>query len=401
MTQEAFGMYTYIFAVISTFSLVLNFGFYVPQSKLFQDYSQPGDRGEILFTINSLLFFLLTLVLLFTYFTQFDFIVVAFLFSKPIDYSSYRNSIFIAIIFTVFSYMLLNYFLTSQRIKLVQTYNLVRLFGVNLTVLLLLYWLGGDSVGVRLKSTYYLEFLLLLFFGYFFIRQMHLTFRRELVGKILLLSFPVMFSAVLGLALNFGDKFFLEKYVGFDDMAIYNLSYSFAAIVPMMFASFQNVWLPYFFKEKDVKENKRKTKSFVLKITSFFLFLSFAIFFCFWILVELRIIAPNYKPVLGILPVMLFTQIIVAVTVLYSNYIIFFEKTYYAIIIGIPLAAISVFINIFLISRFGLYGAAFSALIINFSYFIAYYLLFKYLYSKYINKTHNISSSVMENHFKE
>ena len=34
MTQEAFGLYTYLLAIISSFSLVMNFGLYVAQSKL-------------------------------------------------------------------------------------------------------------------------------------------------------------------------------------------------------------------------------------------------------------------------------------------------------------------------------------------------------------------------------
>lgn len=401
MTQAEFGLYTYIFAVISTFSMVLNFGFYVPQSKLYQDYDDPVKKGELLFTINSLLLVLLSIVIVITYLTGFDYLVVKFLFSNPVDYGNYRTSVFTAIVFSVLSYMLTNYFLTSQKIKYVQFYNASRLFIVNISVLLILYWMQGDKVGIRLRSTYYLEFLLMLIFGYFFVKQMVFNFRKDLVRKILFLSFPVMFSAVLGLVLNFGDKFFLEKYVGFGDLAIYNLAYNFAAIIPLMFVSFQNVWLPYFFREKDVKENKRKTKSFVIKISAFFLLSSLMIIGVFWLFLEFSIISSEYSRVLMILPVMLVTQIFVAVTVLYSNYIIFFEKTYFAIVIGVPLAVISVFVNIFLISRFGLFGAAFSALLINLSYLLSYYAAFKYLYKKHTDKFPENDISRTSGQFKE
>src|ERR1700761_78023 len=59
MTQNEYGLYNYLISVILTFSLVLNFGLYIPVSKFYHDHSDTADRGSLLFTVLTLLVFLL------------------------------------------------------------------------------------------------------------------------------------------------------------------------------------------------------------------------------------------------------------------------------------------------------------------------------------------------------
>jgi len=382
MTQDAYGLYTYLLAIISVFALVMNFGLYIAQSKLYQDFQDEEERGSLLFTINVMLASFLSVCLLITYFTGLDYHLVAFLFKNKIDYSSYRNSIFLAITVSVYSFMLFNYFLTSQSIKHVQLYNFLRLIFINGIVIALLYFYKADSVMIRLKYTYLLELSFLFLFGPFYIKAMKGRFNKKLARKSLKLALPVMLSAVLGLVLNFSDKFFLEKYGNFKDLAVYNLGFALAGIIPMMFMTFQNIWLPHFFKEKDLQVNKAKTFGVIIKIAVFFFLLSLLIIFAFKLLLVFHIIDMKYGKVLYLLPILLLTQIFSAITPLYSNYIVFFEKTFIALYIGMPLAMVSIVLNLWLIPIYGLYGAAFSSLLINFSYLVAYYFIVTYLIKK-------------------
>jgi len=382
MTQEAYGLYTYLLAIISVFALVMNFGLYIAQSKLYQDFQDEEERGSLLYTINIMLISFLSVCLLITYFAGLDYHLVAFLFKNKIDYSSYRNSIFLAITVSVYSFMLFNYFLTSQNIKHVQLYNFLRLIFVNGIVVSLLYFSKSDSVMIRLKYTYLLELSFLFVFGPIYIKAMRRKFNKTLAKKSLTLAVPVMLSAVLGLVLNFSDKFFLEKYGNFKDLAVYNLGFALAGIIPMMFMTFQNIWLPHFFKEKNLQVNKAKTFSVIIKIAIFFFLLSLLIIITFKMLLVFHIIDIKYGKVLYLLPILLLTQIFSAITPLYSNYIVFFEKTFIALFIGLPLAVGSIFLNLWLIPKYGLYGAAFSSFLINFSYLIAYYFIVTHLIRK-------------------
>jgi O-antigen/teichoic acid export membrane protein len=382
MTQDAYGLYTYLLAIISTFSLILNFGLYIAQSKLYQDFQDEEERGSLLFTINVMLLSFLSVCLIVTFFAKLDYHIVSILFKNQIDYGSYRNSIFLAITVSVYSFMLFNYFLTSQSIRHVQLYNLLRLIFVNGIVVSLLYFYKADSVMVRLKFTYLLEFSFLLVFAPLYIKAMRRKFNKELARKSLKLAVPVMLSAVLGLVLNFSDKFFLEKYGNFKDLAVYNLGFALAGIIPMMFMTFQNIWLPHFFKEKNLQVNKEKTFGVIIKIAVFFFFISLLIILAFKFLLVFQIIDMKYSKVLYLLPILLLTQIFSAITPLYSNYIVFFEKTFIALFIGVPLAVASIVLNLWLIPKYGLYGAAFSSFLINFSYLIAYYFIVTHLIKK-------------------
>src|SRR6188472_933392 len=51
MSQSEFGLYNYILSIVQTFSLVLNLGLYIPQSKLYHTYKSQDQRGQLLFTI--------------------------------------------------------------------------------------------------------------------------------------------------------------------------------------------------------------------------------------------------------------------------------------------------------------------------------------------------------------
>src|SRR6187401_3074032 len=60
MTQEEYGLYGYLLSIIMTFSIVLNFGLYIPLSKFYHDYQDAEKRGKLLFTISLLLVSMLT-----------------------------------------------------------------------------------------------------------------------------------------------------------------------------------------------------------------------------------------------------------------------------------------------------------------------------------------------------
>ena len=379
MSQEEFGLYSYIFAIISTFSLVLNFGLYIPQSKLYQDTEDKKNRGILIYSINVILALSLFFTLSITYFTGFDYLIIKLLFKNYVNYRAYRIYILIAIIMTIYSYMLINYFLTSQKLVYVQVYNLLRVFIVNSIVILALYHFGSDKVETRLQFNYMTEFFLLLLFGYFYVKSMKFEFDKKIAFHSIKLAFPIMISAFLGIFLNFSDRFFLEKYGDYRQLAVYNLGITISSIIPIIFASFQNIWLPFFFKEKNVYQNKEKTKKIIIKLALFFLVLAVFIFVGVYFTFILGIIRDEYKSILTVLPLILITQICIAITPLFSNYIVYFERTHIALYTGIPLVFVSIGVNLTLIPIYGIFGAAIASLIINLAYMIMYYVISKNL----------------------
>src|SRR6185295_7601186 len=85
MTQEEYGLYSYLLSIIFTFSLVLNFGLYIPLSKYYHDYDNNHDKGKLSFTIFCLLAGVLVCVIFPVYYFKLDYVLVKILFKNQID----------------------------------------------------------------------------------------------------------------------------------------------------------------------------------------------------------------------------------------------------------------------------------------------------------------------------
>ena len=385
MTQEEYGLYGYLLSIIITFSIVLNFGLYIPLTKFYHEFNNSKDKGTLLFTIGLSLCSLLAIVLLPTYLFKLDYLIVKILFKNTIHYNNYRIPVLMAVIATVFNFMLSNFFFASEKIIQIKKYNIWRILTLNIiTVAALYFFRRSDSVQIRLGATYLIEFILFIFFSYAYIKETIRVFNWRVIPASLKLAFPIMLSAIFGIIINFGDKFFLEKYGSFTDLSYYFLAVACAGVIPMIFTSFQNAWLPLFLKEKDLKTNIIKTNKFILRLFLVFLGLSVCIMIFMKIIIATGIIHSKYEKTLYILPILLISQIIASIVPLYSNYLVYFGKTYLASVSGILICFLVIGLSIFLVPTYKIYGAAFVSLISNVCYLVFYYFIIRLYIKKHL-----------------
>lgn len=394
MSQEEYGLYSYLLSIILTFSLVLNFGLYIPLTKLFHDYHRAEEKGKLLFSITALLICLLLTVLLPTYIFRWDYQLIKILFKNSVNYDNYRFAVLIAIVASVFNFMLSNFFFASEKIDQIKRYNIWRIIAINFFSLAALYFfMGGDKVEVRLASTYIVEFILFCFFSYFYIRELKYVINKKILVISLKLAFPIMISAIFGIIINFSDKFFLEKYGGgqqgssFNELSYYYLAIACASIIPTIFTSFQNAWLPLFLKEKDLKTNVAKTSKFIGRLSVIFLGISVCILIVMKIIISTGIINAKYEKALYVLPILLISQIIASLVPLYGNYFVYFGKTYIASLSGALISLVTLGLSFWLIPPYKVYGAAMVSVGSNLCYLITYYFIVKY----YVQKNLQIS----------
>ncbi|HTF29277.1 MAG TPA: oligosaccharide flippase family protein [Flavitalea sp.] len=383
MNQAEFGLYNYLLSILATFSLVLNFGLYMPLAKMYHDASDTYQKGRLLFTISCTLISLMFLIITPLYLFKADYFLVNILFKNKFDYGNYRMIIIMALCITILSFMLTNYFFSTEKISAVKKYNLSRIIIVNIAVLTGLYFTSGDKVHIRLAITYIVELLIFFAFIYFLVKETVPVFDIKIATQALKLGWPIMLSAMLGIVINFSDKFFLEKFGGFTELSSYYLAASFAGILSVIVASIQNAWLPLFMKEKDLNQNVAKTKKLVKQLFFIFLGISIGIYLLFYILIRLGIIPQKYFQVLFILPILLITQIFSSMTPFLSNYLVYFQKTYLVSLAGLIVCCVSLGASYYLVPRWGVYGAASAALVSNFSYLLLYYFIVKKIINKY------------------
>ena len=89
----------------------------------------------------------------------------------------------------------------------------------------------------------------------------------------------------------------------------------------------------------------------------------------------LGVISAKYAGVMPVLPIVLLAQLVTALVPLYSNYLIYFEKTHVQIVVGVAVGIVGIAANLLLTIRFTIYGAALSFLICNAVYLGVYYVL--------------------------
>lgn len=296
MTQDEYGLYNYLLSIILTFSLVLNLGLYIPISKFYHDSQDHTHRGKLLFTIYVLLLGGLLILITIIYSSGLDMIIIKSLFKHPLDYTNYRLGILLAIVTSVLSFMLTSFFFTSERIKQAKSYNISRIVCIHLGAVAFLFFMPEKNAAeLRLEITYALELVLLLIFSIHLIREMHLHFDFRLAVSSLKMGLPIMLSALFGIVINFSDKFFLEKYGTLKDLSNYYLAIAFASIIPTVFASVQNAWIPLFMKEKNIAENVSKTNKLIKNLMLAFCGVSLLIWVFLEVLLFLSVIPKKIR----------------------------------------------------------------------------------------------------------
>jgi O-antigen/teichoic acid export membrane protein len=375
MTQEEYGLYNYIISIVTTFSVILNFGLYVAQSKYYSDAPTRERKQQVLFNICLLLTILLSVAILPVYLFNLDYRVVRLLFRNEINYPAYRWLILLAVVVSVYSLIMSNYFMISERLKLFRRYNLYRLLLVNLLALAALYLVQADNIHTRLLSTYIVEAGVLLVFFWFYAKAMKPAPDWKWMPTALKLSIPIMLSAIWGLLSNYSDKFFLEKYGSARDLSYYYLAFSLSNVVYMICAAVQNVWLPTFLKEKDLKLNIHNTRRLMTRLAIGLTLLGLALVLGLYVALETGIISEKYRPALYILPILLLAQNISGISLIYSNYMIYLERTHWALFIGIVTSLVGIGASYLFIPKYNIYGAVFVYLGVQAVYFCLYHIV--------------------------
>ncbi len=386
MSPEEYGLYGYLYSFAMTLSTILCFGFYIALIKLYADTVSDKDKqGSMLYTLTSSLFILVLISIIIVYFWRIDVDFFSFLNKTNSvganQYFTYRDFVFVAAASMIFSTYLTFFLVSSERIRGLQTYNLLRFFLTNLTAILVIYYSDGDNVFQRLAVTYSMELILTLTFSIIIYKNFVFKFSSYFLKKAFKLGLPIMASSIMYAVVNFGDKFFVAKYSGEKGMAIYYLGFLLATIVLIIYQSFNFVWNPLFMKEKDLIVLRRKTNRYLWIIAFGLSFVGLLIWIGSYIGLKINLIPQDYYLILEILPFLIISQVIAAMAQLMINFMTYFEKTYIHVILGGGLSLIGYFLYDFVGINFGVLGISFGVMFLNILMFLFYYFRTQY----YIN----------------
>jgi O-antigen/teichoic acid export membrane protein len=203
--------------------------------------------------------------------------------------------------------------------------------------------------------------------------QLGLQFDRELFRRMNSFGMPLVPAALFLWAINFSDRLFIVHFRGQAEVGIYSLAVRIASVIVFLMTAFQLAWPAFAYSIKDDDEAKR-TYSFVL---------TYLLFVTCWIALALGALAPWIVDVLATgkfdraaeaVPLLAFA------TAAYAGYSVLAigigraRKTQRNWIVAGAAAVLNVALNLVLIPRYGMMGAAAATVVAYVALFVAMWL---------------------------
>ena len=196
---------------------------------------------------------------------------------------------------------------------------------------------------ISLKSKGYLKF----------------NFRIDYIKDALRFGVPLVPHVLGGFLLVTAERIILNEMVGLKDLGVYMVAVQISLAMYMVADSFNKAFMPWLFEQ--LKAGSEMAKLKVVRVSycfSLFLFccVALSIVLSSWV-IEL-IAGPEYSEASKVLPLLVLAQAFHGMYLLVTNYIFYERKTYYTGLITIFCGLSSIVTSYFLISHYGMLGAA-------------------------------------------
>jgi O-antigen/teichoic acid export membrane protein len=210
--------------------------------------------------------------------------------------------------------------------------------------------------------------------------QLGLEFDRELFRKMQHFGMPLVPSALALWAINFVDRLFIIWLKGPSEVGVYSVAVKIASIITFVMIAFRTAWPAFAYSIEDDRE-ARRTYSFVL---------TYLLAACFWAALGLGALAPWWVKLLTSRPEYFRAHEAVALLAfagaVYAGYVVLAIGSGRArrtqlnwVVTGIA-ALVNIGLNFWLISDYGMVGAAISTLV---SYVVLFVAMEIYAHSVY------------------
>lgn len=365
MSQEEFGLYGYLIAMVVYLGSFLNGGLYLIQSKMYFEYAG-AERAKLISTLNILLFLLLILCGAILVIFDFDNSLFLLLFNHPFDYRLFRIPLLTGILSTAFSLMVTHYLLASRAINSLQVFNIARTVLIHTSALSFLYFLPNvEGSFIRVSASYYTELFILICFVALSYKSFTIQFSFAIAKRAITYAVPITVYVFFSLIIFISDRYFIEQLCSRKDLAIYNLALVLAGVIPFISNSAHSIWLPELLQETDSRRLAKKARAMALKLFIGFSIVSVLIIATVKCLLAVSIIEDKYEQVIPILPFILLGSMLLSIFQLTFNYMLSISKIWILVCISICVCLLAIWIPRVLVANWGVNGAGASMVILN------------------------------------
>jgi len=309
-------------------------------------------------------------------------LVIKLFCSKFLD-NNIINLLFLVSILIVISCpiaTLTSFLRAEQRTRLYNLIMIVSRYGsLTLSILLVFFFikgLYGFYVGQIVSGIIILFFLL-----YIFRKSLRISlasFSPAIFKDSLKYGFPLVWAELGHLVLNFADRYLIQLYLGSIPLGLYTAGYNLATYATEMIIYPINYAMTPIYMNILVNKGEQQTKEFFAKLFTYFSLIMLPSVFGF-IAVGRDLISflasTKYAESYLVLPYVVIGQAIYACTLILNSGLFISKKTYVVTYVMMGVCVMNIALNIVLIPRYGILGAAQATLIsyIFYAIVITYY----------------------------
>ena len=221
---------------------------------------------------------------------------------------------------------------------------------------------SGRIIGTLIPSVATSAFIIIIIF-----REGRCMINKKNWSLCLNLSVPLMFHVGAAIIMSQSDIIMLKHYVNESETGIYGVVYSLSIILSSLWDAFNRAWVPYYNELKKQDDTAR-----ILSMSRGYRSLYSSITMCFLLCspeIYKFIAAESYWAGLKVIPLIAFTYYIDFLWSFPENHEFYYENTKLISIATVVSAVINIILNILLIPRFHMVGAAVATVV---SYFISF-----------------------------
>lgn len=190
------------------------------------------------------------------------------------------------------------------------------------------------------------------------------------------ISIPFIFNGLSSLVLTQCDKLMLQHFTNDSIVGIYSFSFTFSHVVNILLNAVNNTWMPFYFEyaaSGDIDVLRKRTKNCI----SVFSIISMG-----FILLSPEVIqifaSKDFWSGIDLIPVLVLAMYMIFLYNFPVNYQIYHKKTVTVALGTVAAAACNIGLNLALIPRYGMYGAAVATLISYVLLFLFHEVIAKY-----------------------
>ena len=215
--------------------------------------------------------------------------------------------------------------------------------------------------GVFLGQT--LGQMLFVVLSFYYARQSYaLVFHWHTLRRMLRYSLPLVPGAVAFYAMQYVDRYALNELRGLEDVGIYGIGARLASLVNLFLMGFHSAWNPTVMKHYKDKDGPNRFKM----VFSYFLFVTLGILLGLSLFskeILLLFTTPTFSQGYVVVPLLVLAAILASIGGYFTYGIQIAQKSSYRLILNVSVLFFNIILNVLLIPRMGVIGAALSTML--------------------------------------